>query len=118
MSISELHQQPSPAAVLAEAVAAIRDLDSIWWSSQSDDDLVGVVEQLQAARAALAAVEAGAVAEADTRDLGRQGLHYGSTGEWLTHLGGLRKGQGRRLVERARALVGPLDATREAMAAG
>ena len=62
--------------------------------------------------------EAGAVAEADHRDLGKPRLHYGSTGDWLTHLGGLRKGEGRRVVARAHALTGPLASTREAMAAG
>ena len=60
----------------------------------------------------------GAVAEADVRDLGKQKLAYGSTGDWLTHLGGLRRGEGRRLVARAHALTGPLAATREAMATG
>jgi hypothetical protein len=45
-------------------------------------------------------------------------LAYGSTGDWLTHLGGLRKGQGRRLVARAHARTGPLAATRHALAAG
>ena len=118
MSISDLHPQPSPATVLADAVAAIRDLDAIWWSGRSDEELVAVVEQIEAARAALAAVQAGAVAEADARDLATHTLHYGSTGDWLTHLGGLRKGEGRRLVARAHALTGSLTGTREAMAAG
>src|SRR5262249_54805095 len=45
-------------------------------------------------------------------------LAYASTGDWLTHLGGLRKGEGRRIVTRAHALTGPLTATREAMATG
>src|SRR5262245_14265815 len=118
MSISDLHPQPSPAAVLADVVAAVRELDATWWSSQSDDDLVAVVEQLEQARCALAAVQAGAIAEADARDLGKQNLAYGSTGDWLTHLGGLRKGQGRQVVARAHALTGPLTSTREALAAG
>ena len=96
----------------------VRDLDATWWTNQSDDDLVEVVEQVEQARSALAAVQAGAVAEADARDLGKQKLGYGSTGDWLTHLGGLRKGEGRRLVARAHALTGSLAATREAMAAG
>ena len=65
-----------------------------------------------------AAIEAGAVAEADARDLGKAKLHYGSTGDWLTHLGGLRKGEGRKIVARGHALTGPLEATRVAMAAG
>ena len=48
MSISELcSQQPGaagPAVVLADVVAAVRGLDSTWWTSQSDEDLVRVVE--------------------------------------------------------------------------
>lgn len=118
MSISELHPQPRPAAVLADAVAVIQDLDHVWWSSQSDDELVAVVEQIEKARSALAAVQAGAVAEADTRGLAKHRLHYGSSGDWLTHVAGLRKGEGRRIVARAHALTGALSDTREALAAG
>ena len=76
------------------------------------------VEQVAQLGRLAAAIEAGAVAEADHRDLGKQTLDYGSTGDWLTHLGGLRKGEGRRVVARAHALTGPLAATRDAMAAG
>ncbi|MBO0846464.1 MAG: DUF222 domain-containing protein, partial [Nocardioides sp.] len=118
MSISELRPQPGPVAVLEEAVTQLRDLDATWWAHQCDDDLVALVHLVEAARSALAAVQAGAVAEADSRDLGKRRLHYGSTGDWLTHSGGLRKGEGRRLVNRAYALTGPLVATREAMAGG
>ena len=118
MSISDLHPQPSPAAVLTRMVEELRELDATWWTHQTDDDLVATVEQLAQLRAVAAAVQAGAVAEADHRDLGRQKLAYGSTGDWLTHLGGLRKGEGRRIVARAHALTGPLEATRDAMAAG
>src|SRR3954447_20174451 len=118
MSISDLHPQPSPMAVLARMVEELRDLDATWWTNHSDDDLIGVVEQVAQLRAVTAGVESGAVAEADRRDLGKQKLHYGSTGDWLTHLGGLRKGEGRRIVARARALTGPLEATREAMTDG
>ena len=72
MSISDLHPQPSPAAVLADVVAMVRDLDATWWTNQSDDDLVAtVVSWSSRPRSALAAVEAGAVAEADARDLGK-----------------------------------------------
>src|SRR3954447_25164008 len=118
MSISDLHPQPSPMAVLARMVEELRDLDATWWTNHTDDDLIGVVEQVAQLRAVTAGVESGAVAEADRRDLGKQKLHYGSTGDWLTHLGGLRKGEGRRIVARARALTGALESTREAMAAG
>ena len=118
MSISDLSSSPSPVTVLAEVVDIVRDLDATWWTTRSDDDLVATVELVQSARSALAAVEAGALAEADLRGLATQRLAYGSTGDWLTHLGGLRKGQGRRVVARAHALTGPLAATRGAMAAG
>jgi hypothetical protein len=118
MSIPDLHPHPSPATVLARVVSELRDLDTRWWTTHTDDELVAVVELLEQARAALAAVHAGAVAEADHRDLARQRLHYGSTGDWLTHLGGLRKGEGRRIVARAHALTGDLEATREAMSTG
>ena len=76
--------------MLAEVVARVAELDSLLWSARSDDELVSVVEQVQQAKAVLAAVEAGAVAEADARDLARKKLHYASTGDWLTHPGGLR----------------------------
>ena len=60
---------------------------------------------------AVAAVEAGAVAEADARDLAKDQLRYGSTGDWLTHIGGLHRGEGKQRVVRARALTGPLGRT-------
>jgi hypothetical protein len=117
MTISELGSGSSPAAAMARLVVEIRDLDATWWAHQSDD-LIAVVEQVEAARSALAAVQAGAVAEADARELARHRLHYGSTGDWLTHVGGLRKGEGRRVVQRAHALTGPLADTRGAMSVG
>jgi hypothetical protein len=98
MSISELHPHTGatggPAVVVAEMAAGLRGLDQTWWDQLSDEDLVAVV----------------VVAE--------QELRYGSTGDWLTRLGGLRRGQGRRLVNQAHALTGRLTATRGAMAAG
>lgn len=119
MSISELSShQRGPAVLLAEAVALVREAAGAMYPAQSDDDLVATVELVAELRGATAAVEAAAVAEADPRDLAKQHLHYGSTGDWLTHLGGLRKGEGRLVVARAHALTGQLEATREAMAAG
>ena len=68
--------QAGPADVLAEVVARVAELDSLLWSARTDDELLGVVEQVQQAKAVLAAVAAGAVAEADARDLARKKLHY------------------------------------------
>jgi len=118
MSISDLHPRQTPAAVLAEAVALLRDMGSAWWTHQPHDQVVAAVELGAELRSVTAAVEAAAVAEADHRALAKDTLHYGSTGDWLTHVGGLRKGQGRRIVARAHAVTGPLATTRDAMAAG
>jgi hypothetical protein len=119
MSISELSShQRGPAALLADAVAAAREAAGALFAAQSDDDLVATVRLAAELRAVTAAAEAGAVAEADQRDLAKQRLHYGSTADWLTHLGGLRKGEGRRVVTRAHASTRPLASTREAMAEG
>ena len=118
MSISELTPGASAADVLADAAAAVRGLAEVLWSARSDDELVEVVGQVQQVTAALAAVEAGAVAEADARDLAKQRLHYGSTVDWVTHLAGLRHGEGKQRVARAKALTGPLARTREALVDG
>jgi hypothetical protein len=88
------------------------------WSAQPDDQLVRVVEGLQTLASAAAAVEAGAVAEADARGVAKERLAYGSTGDWLTHVGGLRRGEGKRRVVRAKALTGCLDRTRRGLLAG
>ncbi len=104
MSISELSPSATPSGVVAEAVAALRAVAETLWSARSDDELVRVVEQVQQLVAVAAAVEAGALAEVDARDVAKQSLHYGSTGDWLTHVGGLRRGEGKRRVVRARAL--------------
>src|SRR4051794_5156221 len=108
----------SPARVLADAVAAVRELAETWWSARSDDELVEVVSLVQQATSALAAVEAGTVGEVDARDLAKQKLHYASTGDWLTHLGGLRHGEGKHRVRQAHALCGPMTRTRDALVAG
>jgi hypothetical protein len=108
----------SPAGVVAEVVARLRGLAEVWWSALSDDQLVGVVEGLQVLSSVAAGVEAGVVAEADGRGLAKTRLAYGSTGDWLTHVGGLRKGEGKARVVRARAVTGPLPRTRQGLLAG
>jgi hypothetical protein len=118
MSISGLPSHRGPAAVLEQVVGHVRGLSETRWSAQIDDDLVGVVELAAELRSVLAAVEAGAVGEADHRDLAKATLHYGSTADWVTHVGGLRRGDGKRVVARACAVTGPLGATRKGLAAG
>lgn len=50
--------------------------------------------------------------------MAKQRLRFGSTGDWLTHAGDLRRGEGTRLVRRAVALCGPLQQTRVGMVEG
>ena len=45
-------------------------------------------------------------------------MQYGSTGDWLTHTGGLHRGDGKRRVVRARALTGPLGRTMRGLVEG
>ena len=90
-----------PAQVLADALAAVRGLAEGLWSARSDAELVDTVALVQQVSSALAAVEAGALAEAEVRDLARTRLSFGSTGDWVTHVGGLRRGEGKQRVARA-----------------
>jgi hypothetical protein len=58
------HPEFTPGGVVADARARITDLVDTLWVGRTDGELSGVVEEIQALRSALAAVEAGAVAEA------------------------------------------------------
>jgi hypothetical protein len=81
------HDAPhaSPAGVVAELVVQVRALGEVMWAAQPGDTLIDVVEGLQGLAAAAAVVEAGAVVEVEARDLAKKRLHFGSTGDWLTH---------------------------------
>ena len=118
MSISGRPSTGGPVQVLAEVVDRVAELDEVLWSARTDTQLVASVDQIARLQAVLAAVQAQAVAETHARDLARKTLHYASTADWLTHTGGLRRGEGRRLVKRAQALTGPLARTRARMVAG
>ena len=99
-------------------LAQVRETAQMLWSARGDDELVDTVGLVAQLSSALAAVEAGAVAEVEARDLATQGLRFGSTGDWLTHTGGLRRGEGKQRVVRAKALTGSLGRTFEALVAG
>ncbi|MGA8248616.1 MAG: DUF222 domain-containing protein [Nocardioides sp.] len=118
MSISDLVPEAAPARVLAEALGVVRAAAETCWAARSDGELVEVVGLVQQLAAVLAVLEAGAVAEADARDLAKQELAYGSTGDWLTHTGGLRRGEGKQRVRRARALAGRLARVRQGLVDG
>jgi Domain of unknown function (DUF222) len=118
MSISDVVPDSAPSRALAEALSVVREAAETCWAARSDDELVDVVELVQRLTAVLAVVEAGAVAEADARDLAKKKLHFASTGDWLTHVGGLRRGEGKRRLVRARALAHLLTRTRQGLGDG
>jgi Domain of unknown function (DUF222)/HNH endonuclease len=94
-----------PAEVLGQLGGQLASLGEVLWSARNDDELVDVVAHVAQLRAMLTGLEARAVAEVDARGIAKSHLGWSSTGDWLTHLGGLRRGHGRRVVRRARALV-------------
>ena len=50
----------------------------------------------------------GLLAELDAREVPKKKLHWGSTGDWFTHLAGVHRREGRRRVRHARAAgLGP-----------
>ena len=118
MSISGRPTNTEPVQVLARVRSEVAELDELLWAARGDGDVVEVVAEIARLTATLAAVQAAAVSEVEARDLAKKRLHFGSTGDWLTHLCGLRRGEGRRLVRRAVALTGPLERTRAWMVAG
>ncbi len=104
MAVSAL-PLPTPRDVVADAVALLAALNGVTWSDLDDDELVAVVAGCQSVRSVVRALEAQAVAEIDSRDVAREKLGWGSTADWLTHLAGVRSGQGKQIVDHAREMV-------------
>jgi hypothetical protein len=117
MAVSAL-PLPLPRDVVTEAGALLAALNDVAWADANDDELVAVVEGCQAVRSVLRALEAQAIAEIDTRDVARESLGWGSTADWLTHLAGIRHGQGKQTVEHAHELVNERPATLAALVEG
>ena len=108
----------SPAVALEAARAQLEILDDRLATGFSDDDLVAGLAAIQTLKGAVAALETRLLAEADTRDLARKQLHWGSTADWFTHLAGLSRREGRRAVVHAQQLVAELPQTLQAMRRG
>ncbi len=106
-----------PAELLGRATVEVASLSEVLWAARTDAELLEVGVAVAELRAVLAAVEAGAVAEVEARGAAKR-AGWGSTADWLTHVGGLRRGAGRRVVRRARALTGDRCATAAALADG
>jgi hypothetical protein len=112
---------PAPAdaaGAVASACELVDGVAEVLWSARGDDELVAGVEELQQLKAKATALEASLLAEIDAREIPRKQLAWGSTADWYTHLAGLTRGEGKRTVKHARALVGERVATHAALAAG
>ncbi|GAB2879473.1 HNH endonuclease signature motif containing protein [Myroides odoratimimus subsp. xuanwuensis] len=97
---------------------ALTGLDSVLWATRPCDDLLEGVAALEALRAHVAALEAELLAEVHARAAAKTELAWASTGDWFTHLAGLRRAQGKRAVDHAGLLRGERRATLEALRRG
>ena len=117
MAISAL-PLPTPRDLVADAAALIGSLVGVDWADPPDHELVTLVEELQALRSGVRALEARLLAEIDERDIARRRLGWGSTTDWYAHLAGLRRGQAKQIVDHATELVTARASTLEALGAG
>jgi hypothetical protein len=107
----------TPAGVVADAGAQLAGLDELLWAARTPEELVGTVEELEALRCRLAAVETTVLAELEARKVPKTVLGWGSTAEWFTHLAGTHRSTGHRTVRHAAPLVTELPATHAALRA-
>src|SRR5688500_9909880 len=108
----------TPAGVVADASVRLGDLDEVLWAARTPDELVGAVQELEALRCQLAAVETTVLAELDARKVPKTQLGWGSTSDWFTHLSGTHRSTGHRTVRQAGQLVAELPRTHAALRAG
>src|SRR5687767_11724058 len=108
----------TPAGVVADASARLGALDEVLWAARTPEELVGAVEELEALRCRLAAVETTVLAEIDARQVPKTRLGWGSTADWFTHLAGTHRSTGHRTVRQAPQLVAELPDTHAGLRAG
>ena len=108
----------APAGVVADAGAQLAGLDELLWAARTPEELVGTVEELEALRCQLAAVETTVLAELDARQVPKTRLGWGSTSDWFTHLAGTHRSTGHRTVRQAPQLLTELPRTHAALRAG
>ncbi|TIC86588.1 HNH endonuclease signature motif containing protein [Nocardioides sp. GY 10127] len=121
LELPESSPTPTSASVARLLDALQGELDGLDPTALPDAEpqaLVDLVEGIQHLRSRLAALEARALAAVEERGLARTELGWGSTADWYTHLAGLRRGAGRRIVDAAVRLVRERPATLESMESG
>ncbi len=105
----------TPAGVVADASTRLGDLDELVWAARTPEELVGAVEELEALRCRLAAVQTTVLAELDARKVPKTHLGWGPTADWFTHLAGTHRSTGHRTVRHAPQLVDELPTTHAAL---
>ena len=114
--MEELASAPcTPAGVVADAGAALAGLGEVLWAARTAEDLVDTVQELEALRCRLAAVETSVLAELHARQVPKAQLGWGSTAEWFTHLAGTHRSTGHRTVAQAGQLLAELPETHAAL---
>jgi hypothetical protein len=117
--MAELLSTPfTPAGVVGDASARLGDLDDMLWAARTPEELVATVEELEALRCHLAAVETTVLAELDARQVPKTRLGWGSTADWFTHLAGTHRSTGHRTVRHAGQLADELPRTHAALREG
>ncbi|MBD8870342.1 HNH endonuclease signature motif containing protein [Nocardioides donggukensis] len=104
--------------VVSRANAVLGGLDESLWAARSDTDLIGTVEELEALRSHLTAIESSVLAEIEARGTAKHTLAWGSTADWFTHTAGTHRAEGCRTVRQARVLTTERTATHAALTAG
>jgi hypothetical protein len=116
MTVSGGVARSSPAGVVAQARSWVAGLAETLWAARSPGELLDTVRELEALRGCLDAVLAAVVEEVAATGAAAA-EQWASTGDFLTHAAGARRGYGPVLVRLARALPG-LPATAAGMLAG
>ncbi len=107
-----------PAGVVADAGARVAGLHDTLWAARTPDELVSTIQEIEAFRSQLAALEASVLVEVEQRKVAKCNLGWGSTADWFTHLAGTHRDQGHRVVRQAQPLVDELPDTHAALRTG
>lgn len=115
-----IHSDPptGPAGLVSEAAATLGSVAETLWAARTPGELVAAMEALEAVKSQITALQARILHEVDGRGVAKSELHWGSTADWVTHLCGLRRGEGHRVLTQARHLVTEQTATLAALDEG
>jgi len=117
--MTELQPPPpgGPAQIVAGVCGVVSELGQTLWAARPPEELVETVVVLERLRSVVDAVQLQVVAELDATD-GARCDQWASVKDFVTAVGGGRKGDGPRAVWLARAVTGDRVATGRALAEG